>query len=175
MSLVFLGGAHGTGKSSLAAALGARLSVKVLSASQLIREEGVQPSTPDKRVGDVDGNQERLLRALARHRALHAKILLDGHYCVRSSTGHTVAITCEVFRRIAPAALLLLVDEPLAIAKRLVERDTLQHELADLTAHNDCEQEAALVVSTDLGIRLHVLHAPPSVEEACAFLQSATG
>jgi len=174
MPLFFLGGAHGTGKSSVATVLGARMSVKVLSASRLIREEGVEPSTSDKRVGDIHGNQERLLRALARHRALHERILLDGHFCLRSSTGDAVAIPLEIFRRIAPDALLLLVDEPEEIAKRLEQRDGISYQLADVTCLGNCEHEAALLVSNELRIPLHVVRAPASIDETCEFLGSAT-
>ncbi len=175
MPLFFLGGVHGAGKSSLASELGVRLPAKVLSASQLIRDEGVEPAAPDKRVDDIDGNQERLLRALARHQRVHERILLDGHFCLRSGDGEAVAIPIEIFRRIVPAALVLVVADPAAIVERLEQRDGLKYQLADVKGLMECEREAAFVVSTELRIPLCVLQAPPSIDEACGFLESAAG
>lgn len=174
MPIFFLGGVHGTGKSSLASAIGVRVSATVLSASQLIRDEGFEPSEADKRVHDIDGNQERLLRALTHHRKESKKILLDGHYCLRSVVGDAVAIPVEVFKCIAPTALLLLVDEPVSIVQRLKERDGVTHQVADVTALMECEREAALVVSNELRIALRVLNAPPSIDDVCQFLDSVT-
>lgn len=85
MTLYFLGGVHGAGKTALSLALAPRVGGAALSASQLIREGGAEPSTPDKRVVDIEGNQERLLRALAWHREAQTTIILDGHYCLRNT------------------------------------------------------------------------------------------
>ena len=170
MQLFFLGGAHGTGKTTLARELCDRLPAKLLTASQLIREEGTEPSEPDKRVGDISGNQDRLLRAIQRHRTRHATILLDGHYCVRSMSGEPAAIACDVFQGLAPDALLLLEEQPSAVAQRLSLRDGVEYGIDNVIAQIKCERCAAQTVSTALTLPLHVLKAPGALEHALDFL-----
>ena len=53
MSVYFLGGVHGAGKTKLAQALAASVGAVAVSASHLIRTQGVTPSTRDKRVFDL--------------------------------------------------------------------------------------------------------------------------
>lgn len=170
MALFFLGGVHGAGKSSVASALATRLPARALSASALIRQEGVEPSTSDKRVNDIAGNQERLLRALSRYREPGTAIILDGHYCLRAESGEPVALTVDVFRRLCPDALLLLEDDPDAIAERLGERDRQHHEASNIAALTLCERAVAELVSATLCLPLLIVRQPEAAEEALSFL-----
>jgi adenylate kinase len=172
MPLFFLGGAHGAGKSVLAAEVAAEIGARVLSASELIREEGAEPSTHDKRVTDIDSNQERLLRALERQRAIEARILLDGHYCLRSQSGAAVAIAFDIFARIAPNALLLLDADPSQIVERLRERDAVRYDAAAVEELVACEMSTAMTVSAQLRVPLGVVRAPDALQRAVSFLKS---
>jgi adenylate kinase len=173
MPLYFLGGAHGAGKSMVAGALGPLLGAAVITASDLIREEGIEPSTADKRVTDVGGNQALLLNALRRRKTQHSRLLLDGHYCLRGASGIPTMIPTDVFAAIAPDVLLLLVEAPSTIADRLQQRDGQVHDVADVTALCKCEREAAHLVSVCLGVPLHVIHPPDAVDQAARFIISS--
>lgn len=168
--LYFLGGVHGTGKTTLALELGAELGATVLSASQLIRLAGVEPSTLDKRVEDISGNQALLLRGLAQYRTANASIILDGHYCVRSISGEPTRIDLGVFREMAPTSLLLLEDDASAIARRLLIRDGVAHNIMAVLNLMDYEREAARAVSEALGLKLCILRTSDGVRRAADIL-----
>jgi adenylate kinase len=172
MSLFFLGGVHGAGKTALAKALAPRVNGVALSASQLIRAEGVVPSTPDKRVIDIDANQRRLLQAMARYQPINGVVILDGHYCLRNALAESEPIPLLVFQRLTPRALLLLAADPEDVVQRLSSRDAQTHEITQLTDLMACEQTAAERVSAHLGIPLKVLRPPKALDDAADFVAS---
>lgn len=125
--LVFVGGIHGAGKTTIGRKVATLLSAAHASAGSLIAEAGRIPvatvSADSKAVADVDGNQTLLLQGLASLRArVTGPIVLDGHLCLMEATGAIAEIAVEVFRSIEPAAMLLVVSDPVIVHTRLSER-----------------------------------------------------
>jgi adenylate kinase len=78
--VIFLGGVHGVGKSTLAA-LCKESGVEHLRASDLIKQASSEARFDErKRVKDVDGNQGILVRSLNARIDGGGKFLLDGHF-----------------------------------------------------------------------------------------------
>jgi adenylate kinase len=138
----------------------------------LISEEGAEPSTPDKRVADIDGNQERLLRALARYQASLNTIILDGHFCLRNERGESEPVPAAVFRRLSATAFLLLSEDPEQIAARLSARDSRQHQLESIVGLMACEQSTAKRLSKRLRVPLKLLRGTSAVDDAANFISS---
>lgn len=125
--LVFLGGVHGAGKTTISGKVASLLSAAHASAGSLIagasRSRVITVSAVSKAVADVDGNQTLLLQGLASLRARIAHpLVIDGHLCLIEATGEITEIAVEVFRSMEPAAMLLVVSDPVIVRERLSER-----------------------------------------------------
>ena len=78
---IFLAGAHGVGKTFLGRPVAKRLGLLHATASELIRQErGRATWNTDRRVTEVDENQEALIAAVQRLSAEGTAVLLDGHF-----------------------------------------------------------------------------------------------
>ena len=128
-SIVFVGGIHGCGKTTISQHIAVLLRAAHVTASELIRTAGsVEPTfrtDVDKKVTQADINQALLLRSLHdyRTRCNRAVILLDGHFSLLDRLGAVTRIPVEVYEAIAPVAVLLIEADARVIQKRLTKRD----------------------------------------------------
>ncbi len=164
--VVFIGGIHGVGKTSLSRQLAALLGAEHITAGALIRaaaspSDVVTVGPGNKAVPDVDANQERLLRGLAAHRAMGREalrrkrgLLLDGHFCLLNPGGHVVEIPYTFFQAINPVAVLLVESDLGTVIRRLLERDGSAPSVESLAALAECERTHATAVCAQLGIPL---------------------
>ena len=85
---IFVAGIHGVGKTYLASHAASGSGMTHTSASKLIKEERGQATwSADKRVAEVDANQQALAKAIRRHNELGIKLLLDGHFVLLNNAG----------------------------------------------------------------------------------------
>ncbi len=100
---MFVGGVHGSGKTTLSRFLAEALSAGHVTAGELIRKAAapshvVTTGAQDKAVPDVDRNQAVLLRGLSAYLAADDRpLLLDGHFTLIDPSGGIVEIPAEVF------------------------------------------------------------------------------
>jgi adenylate kinase len=161
MSLIFLGGVHGVGKTSMCSDFGERYHVIVLSASAIIRSERQNPA-PDTRttVQDVSSNQELLVRGVRRQRDfLPGRYLLDGHFVLKTTAGNIEEIGVDIFSAMGVSQVVCLHDDATAIARRLSERDGLVQDVTAIAALQLAELNRAAVVSGSLGVNLQLVKA----------------
>lgn len=159
--MIFLGGVHGVGKTSMCDGISEQFNLKVASASAIIRAENEYPS-PDSRtaVSNVGGNQELLIRGVRRLLSDDpANYLIDGHFALRTLAGKIEAIDAGVFHSIGVSGLVCLVDDPHAIAQRLAARDGEDHDVNKVAQLQTAELASAESVSRDLGLGLTVVQA----------------
>lgn len=175
MDLYFVAGIYGVGKTSLCRKLAPALAAPHCTASELIRHGANLEDRSDKAVNDVQGNQKRLLLALAELRRSKQPILLDGHFCLLDSRGGIARIPLEVFAAIEPAAILL-VEAPVDVVQlRLEQRDGRSYDPALLTDLARQEHEQAELVSSTLRVPLRSVGADARIEEIISFLTSSSG
>lgn len=161
MTVVFVGGVHGVGKSTCCAQVAQLAGCLHVTASEIIRRERAQAITlAGKLVADVDGNQRLLIRGFQafRQKAGATPILLDGHFAMRNGLGDIQLVSVDVFRSLGIDCVICLVDEASAISDRIRQRDgtaPADHEIADL---QDAELRHARMVADDLAIPLTLLH-----------------
>lgn len=100
--LIFLGGVHGVGKTSMCEGLFERFGLEVISASTIIRAERAHPSSDSRTaVLNVGGNQGLLIRGVQRLvTGAPGKYLLDGHFALRTLAGNIEEIDADVFHSI---------------------------------------------------------------------------
>lgn len=157
MRIVFLGGVHGVGKSTLAK-LCQDYGITHLRASDLIKT-----ATSDirfdgkKRVKDIGGNQSLLVSALQSRTAAGGNFLLDGHFTLFSADGKIEKIPVETYSAINPSGLAVLIDKPEAIASRINSRDKTGHDAEKLAAMQEQEVEHAHAVGQALKISVSII------------------
>lgn len=155
MTVVFVGGVHGVGKTTSCAQVAQLAGCLHVTASEIIRRErGQAIASAGKLVADVDGNQRLLIRGFHRMRqkAGATPILLDGHFAMRDGLGEIQSVSVDVFRSLGIDRVVCLVDEPSAIAARIRQRDGMapaDREIADL---QDAESRHARLVATALDV-----------------------
>lgn len=159
--MIFLGGVHGVGKTSMCSGVLERFGLQVISASDIIRAERAQPSSDSRTaVLNVGGNQELLVRGVQRIVVdIPERYLLDGHFALRTLAGNIEEIDADVFQAIGVSGLICLIDDPAAIAQRLSARDGEVHDVIAISQLQAAELSAAEAVSRTLGLRLNVVQA----------------
>lgn len=111
MSIIFLAGVHGVGKSYLGEPAAKALGIAYRTASKLIREEkGAATWAIDKKTADIDSNQTALIQAVSKLRAAGA-LLLDGHFVLRDAQGTITPLTARVFSQLNLKGVILLTEE----------------------------------------------------------------
>jgi adenylate kinase len=161
--IVFIGGIHGSGKTTLSVSLAALVPAAHITAGRLIREAAapghvVTVGAQGKAVPDVDANQAVLLRGLAAYRARNSGdlrvLLLDGHFSLMNASGGIEDVAIEVFKAIAPVALLLVEAPSVTVYRRLASRAGSPPSVDAIERLAERERDRALTTATDLRIPL---------------------
>jgi adenylate kinase len=170
--IVFVGGIHGVGKTTVSRALAALLGAKHVTAGALIREtasrsETVTVGIGNKAVPNVDGNQTLLLKGLDAYRARvgEGPILLDGHFSLLDQSGAVVAIPMPVFVTISPVAVVLVEADHSVVHARLVQRDAAAPPVMTISLLADRERAWAAQVCATLKIAMWTVSGDASPED----------
>lgn len=159
--MIFLGGVHGVGKTSMCAGVSEKFGQEVISASAIIRAERQHPSSDSRTaVLNVGGNQGLLVRGVQRLvTGAPRRYLLDGHFALQTLAGNIEEIDADVFQAIGVSGLICLFDDPIAIAQRLAARDGVVHDAFAISELQSAELRSAEAVSRTLGFGLKVVKA----------------
>lgn len=163
-SIVFLGGVHGVGKTTMCEKFFSSSGYYCVTASSLIREYETK-SDDSKKVGDIADNQVKLIRQLNIKKKSHNHILLDGHYCVIDNSKRICQIELDVFQKINPSCLFLLKGSPIKIASRLSSRDSMEWTEEFIEEFQKYEESHAKKVSLKLSIPLHIFYNKEYIRE----------
>lgn len=148
---VFLAGVHGVGKTTLCRTVFEPSGFHCVTASNIIKGYGGEVSL-DKSVGDIGGNQRKLIGGIAALRTVHRQFLVDGHYALLNKQGEVERIPTTVFRAMAPDCSIVLTDAPEKIAERLMARDQKTWPVELVAQIQQAEVEHAEAVSKEAGI-----------------------
>jgi adenylate kinase len=161
VDLVFVGGVHGVGKSTVCTEVCEALGLRVIAASALIKgERNVEVADRGKLVADVTDNQQLLVRGFKRiERDSGAIQVLDGHFVLRTTAGKIERIASHVFEQLGVRRIVCFMDKPAAILQRLRERDGGDGDIHEVTALQDEELNHADSVANHLRIPSHRLAA----------------
>lgn len=152
--LVFLGGVHGVGKSTLSNELAAALGGSAASASTLIKEarSGEVTWNSEKYVSGIQDNQRLLVTAVERRVREGLPFVLDGHFVLKNTAGEIERLAVDVFKALAPELLVILTDNPTNIIARLKQRDHVTHDAAALEEMQTAEKAHAQYLGKELGV-----------------------
>lgn len=168
MALIFVGGIHGVGKGVFCRALAPLLGASTLSAGEVLKSAGLQPS--GKPVDDVDGNQAFLIGEVKKALLVTPRLLLDGHFALLRPDGRMSTIPVAVFAALGPERLVVLTAPIEEIQERIQRRDGTRLPLQILEGFQALEQSHARVVAEFLDLPLITLAEGTSIEEAKALL-----
>lgn len=172
--IVFVGGVHGSGKTTLSRLLADDLPAAHVTAGALIREAAatdhvVTVGAQDKAVPDVEANQAVLLRGLAAYQDRTADdvwpFLLDGHFTLTNPAGDIVDVPSAVFAAIAPIAVLLVETDAALVQQRLAARALDAPSEGVIARLAVRERERATAIANALTIPIYRLPGDGSTEQ----------
>lgn len=160
MKVVFVAGIHAVGKSSACKTVSDKLGIPHFTASQIIRDEKSSAvSAESKLVTDIAENQRLLVQGVSRL-LKNGQFLLDGHFTMRrKSDGNIEPIHVDVFHNLRVGGILLFIDHPENISKRMHARDGVLHPIEILQSHQEAEIAHATYVANTLGLPMATLQA----------------
>ncbi len=170
--VIFVGGIHGVGKSSFCTAMAKVLEFDHVSASNLIRVSGKAPNFEQKRVDDIEENQDRLIRALQTYKSDYETILLDGHFCILGMKHEIQEIPSNTFIELAPKAILVLTESVTSICERINMRDSFMFDVNFVEKFQNAEIHHAKNISVLLQTPLSISTPNTSFEENLDFLKN---
>lgn len=136
---IFIGGIHGVGKSTLCNMLSSELDILHFSASKLITLHQKTLSKSDKRVENIEKNQDILIQALNHNSDINNSFLLDGHFCVLNKDKEVSKIPEQTYISLNSVGIIVLHVDPSEILMRLKNRDGMKYDL-DLTTNFQKEE-----------------------------------
>jgi adenylate kinase len=161
--MIFVGGIHGVGKSFFCKKVSQKFNLLHYSSSALITEEKKEIFSTNKKINNLDKNQDLLLTAIQRHNLLNQDFLLDGHFCLLNKEGEVTRIPEETFNMLSPSSVIILIDSPEIIAERLSQRDKVEYDL-DFIGHFQKEEvDYAQKITSNLEIPIHIIKSGESI------------
>ncbi len=163
---ILLSGVHGVGKGYFIESMVVdKYNVSIISASEVINRYKDCEDAGNKRVKDVQENQDIILDVL-RNVNCDKTVVLDGHLIIISEGDTLQRIPEDYFKEGLFDTIILLQDEPDKIHKRLYKRDGMYK--IDLSLISKIQEEE-LSYAEELrkkGIALYII-TPEVSEEQC--------
>ncbi|MCP3024536.1 ATP-binding protein [Cupriavidus basilensis] len=162
MNVLFVGGVHGVGKSTMCSPVAQELGAAYMSASDLIKAEKASAVAREgKLVANVLSNQELLIQAFGKRlrQSQASFVILDGHFALRDTTKTIQQLPVDLYSSLGITGFACIFDYPSAIAERISERDsrpTTAHEVSEL---QEIELQHAKLVAHTLGKPLQLIRA----------------
>lgn len=123
-NIIFVSGIHGVGKTTFAKKLSGILGDVYYSSSDLIKRQNSALDFPDKKVSDVDKNQDILIQGINNF-VSETNFILDGHFVLLGSDGQPIDIPEKTFVDLSPKQLILLSLDVDTIYERLKFRGNI--------------------------------------------------
>ena len=150
--IIFIGGVHGVGKTTLCTKICDSLNINHYSASDLIKKVSKLEFPSDKRINGIKKNQDSLITAVDMHIDPDIVCLLDGHFCLLNEYGKVTEVPITTFTDLSPLAIVVLTDKPGSIISRIKTRDDNEMNAEDISAFQERELEHSKRVSKLLDI-----------------------
>ncbi|WHX49385.1 ATP-binding protein [Paenibacillus woosongensis] len=150
--LIFIGGVHGVGKTTICESLVNTYQIPAYSASNIISKLKKQNLPSEKLIPDIDINQALLIAGLKDIKAMKNIFFLDGHFCLLNEKRDISKISDQVFQQIEPIAFIIVTDTVSRIVERLKRRDNIDYEFNLIEQFQNEEIRHAVSLSHNLNI-----------------------
>lgn len=155
-NIVFIGGIHGVGKSTICQVICHELGLEYLSASELLKWEAINEDSKNKKVTDITETQSKLIESLQNTVLKDKLYLLDGHYCLLNRDNVVSEIPLKTFLQIKPIILNIILGDINEIQKRLEDRDKKPYKYKLLEHFQNSELKYATYLSQHLKIPINI-------------------
>lgn len=150
--IIFIGGIHGVGKSTMCNELSKKCNMAEYSCGTLIRKVNDKLlRKEDKRVHNINMTQNALIQGVKEF-VQESNIILDGHFCLLNDSKSVERIPEYVFEELKPAIIIVLVRDAIEIEKSLLARDNIDYTYDILNAFQQKEILYAKELATKLNI-----------------------
>ncbi len=152
-NIIFIGGIHGVGKTTLCDKILVDVDANYYSASNLIGMLNSNSINKDnKSVVDIEGNQNSLITAIDNHVDNTRLCLLDGHFCLLDPERNIKRIPQKTFDSISPKAIITLHDRIDNIQRKNAKRDGIPYDRGLLLSFQNEELKYSKSVAASLQI-----------------------
>lgn len=140
MSVIFVSGVHGVGKTTLCRSLSERIGAPHYSASQLIAARKAESISVDsKKVLEPHSNQSLLQEAVKEVTRNNITIILDGHFTLIDCNEQVVSLNPSLFESLELVAVVFVVESPRIIRERIMARDGVDSDYRAIRSHQCLE------------------------------------
>ncbi|WP_170287008.1 ATP-binding protein [Paenibacillus faecis] len=171
-NIIFIGGIHGVGKTTLCNKLSHQLQLESHSASKIISNMKKQNLPSNKLIPNININQAFLIEGLNQLETEKHWMILDGHFCLLDGKKNISKISEAVFKVIKPAALIVITDSVKNIASRLKNRDDEEYDLKFLKQFQNEETAYARHIAKKFSIPIYIFNS--SDESSSSLIQFIT-
>lgn len=163
--MIFVGGVHGVGKTTYCLELERETGKIKCTASELISKINKQ-WFDDKRTTNIEDNQRILIEEVKGLRQSIGEMILDGHLCLINHDGEIVRLPIEVFESLDIDEIIILVDTPTRIKKRLENRDSTIWDIGFINEFQNEEIRYAKVLANKLHLDLRIVTNKTETDES---------
>lgn len=172
-NIIFVGGIHGVGKTTLCNKLSSRLNIHCYSASSLIRKIKDSPRKAlTKKVLNIDTNQDLLITAINQHVDKNKICILDGHFALLNREGLVSEIALPTFLSISPIAIIVVIDSIPNILIKLKCRDSITYSKKKLELFQKKELTLSKKVSDYIDIPYFVHDINEDIDDVHKFIEN---
>lgn len=168
--MIFLGGVHGVGKSSLCSKMHERTGIPYYTASELIRNFKKDSLTQSKLTRNIDDNQHILIECV--EQIPEKEFILDGHFCLLNENQQVCQVDKSIIKRLNPSLILIKTSTPNEIRKRLIERDCQSYDVELITRFQNAELNYAQLMADFLDIPMAEITDSSSLEQVYEMIRS---
>ncbi|OUL60980.1 ATP-binding protein [Flavobacterium sp. AJR] len=155
-NIVFIGGIHGVGKSTICQQICNEVKLQYLSASELIKWKDINTDFQNKKVRNIPETQDSLIIGLNNSIQKDKSYILDGHYCLFNSANEIVNVPLDTFKLINPISLNIILGDIIEIKNRLEKRDNRPYDKELLNRMQENELNYARYLSKTLEVTLNI-------------------
>ncbi|MGM0496190.1 MAG: ATP-binding protein [Bacillota bacterium] len=172
--IIFIGGIHGVGKTSLCNKLCKNLDIEFYSASDLIKKVKNVKFPTNKHNKEINENQDSLILAANKYINCETTCLLDGHFCLIDEKGNIIRVPTPTFTSLSPEAIIVLSDDPSNIYNRSQCRYSTAFDIDDIALFQNNEIMYSNLVSRTLGVPYLLANPLTEEETIIQFLKDLT-
>lgn len=155
--MIFLGGIHGVGKTSMLNIVKQKSNIPIYSASALIAYIKNDKYIQSKSRNDIIGDQNILLQAIREYIKVD-NYILDGHFCLINTIGEIERIPKNVFLQLPIIKIFVLSADIDEIIQRLYKRDGKKYKFEDIYLFQKLEIEYAREIAYEKSVSLDVIY-----------------